>query len=117
MGTLIPHEVLTSQFAQAHPFSFRQFMGRGYDEYEGFAMHCDNIEGRVPTCWHTKKSNVERPGLQHPYLLRRDNIAQRKLYFGIQFSKLTNDIGHNLPSRSRDEANPQYSQFPIGSQP
>ena len=51
-------------------------------------MHCDNIKDRVPTNRHTKKSNVERPGLQHPYLLRRDNIAQRQLYFRIQFSKL-----------------------------
>jgi hypothetical protein len=40
-------------------------MGRGYDEHEGFAMHCDNIEGRVPSNRQTKKSNVERSGLQH----------------------------------------------------
>jgi hypothetical protein len=33
-------------------------MGRGYDEYERFAMHCDNIEGRVFTNGQTKKSNV-----------------------------------------------------------
>ena len=64
-------------------FPFCQFMGRGYNEYEGFAMHGDNIEGRVPTNRQTKKSNVERPGLQHLYLLRRENIAQRELYFGI----------------------------------
>ena len=58
-------------------------MGRGYDEHEGFAMHCDNIEGRVPTNRQTKKSNVEQPGLQHLYLLRREILAQRELYFGI----------------------------------
>src|SRR4029077_8585354 len=92
-------------------------MGRGYDEHEGFAMHFDDIEGRVPSKRQTKKSNVERPALQHLYLLRRENIAQRALYFGVELSKLTNDIGHNLASRRRDEADPQYSQFSIGSQP
>jgi hypothetical protein len=61
-------------------------MGRGYEEYKGFAMRGYNIEGRVPTCWHTKKSGVERPGFHHLYLLRRDNIAQTQLYFGIQLS-------------------------------
>src|ERR1700722_11953630 len=82
-GALIHHEVLARHFAQAHPLSFCQFMGRGYDEHEGFALRCDNIEGRVPSNWQTKKSNVERSGLHHLYLLRRENIAQRDLYFGI----------------------------------
>jgi hypothetical protein len=58
-------------------------MGRGYDEREGFAMHCDNIDGRMPSNRQTRKSNVERSGLRHLYLLRRENIAQRDLYFGI----------------------------------
>jgi hypothetical protein len=63
-------------------------------------MHCDNIEGRVPATWHTKKSNVGCPGLQHAYLLGREDIAQTQLYLGIQFSKLTNDSGHDLSSSS-----------------
>ena len=46
-------------------------------------MHCDNIEGRVPTNRQTKESNVERPDLQHLYLLRREILAQRELYIGI----------------------------------
>ena len=58
-------------------------MGRGYDEYEGFAMHHNNIEGRVRTNRQTKKSNVERPGLQHLLLIRGGDSAQRELYFGI----------------------------------
>ena len=51
----------------------------------------DNIESRVLTNWHMKKSNVERTGLQHLYPMRRGNCAQRELYFGIQLPMMPKD--------------------------
>src|ERR1700722_2225424 len=77
------HELLIRHFTQAHLFPFCQFVGGRHHEYELFAVHGDNIEARMLADRQTKKSNVERPALQHLYLLRRQNIAQRELYVGI----------------------------------
>ncbi len=57
----------------------------------------DNIESRVLTNWHMKKSNVERTGLQHLYPMRRGNCAQRELYFGIQLPMMPKG---KLPSKA-----------------
>jgi hypothetical protein len=75
-------------------------MGRGHDEHERFAMHRDYLESRVLTDRKAKKSNIERSGFQHLYLIYCENIAKGEFYFCIQFSKLTNDCGHNLIASS-----------------
>src|SRR6267142_2501413 len=53
------------------PFPFCQFMGRGYYEYERFAMHCDDIENRVPADRQMKKSKIWRLA-DDPCLTNRD---------------------------------------------
>jgi len=74
-------------------------MRRGYHEYERFAMYSDTFKFRVLSNRQTKKSNIKRPGGKHLYLIARDDIAQRELYFRIRLSKPTNDIGHYLMAR------------------
>jgi hypothetical protein len=44
-------------------------MGRGHDEHERYAMHRDYLESRVLTDRKAKKSNIERAGLNHRYLM------------------------------------------------
>src|SRR5580693_8350569 len=91
-------------------------MGRGHDERERLAMHRDYLEIRVPTDGKPQKSNIERSGLQHLYLICGENIAKGEFYFCIQLPKLTNDGGHNLIASSRYESDPQNPQLPVGRQ-
>src|SRR4029077_12131879 len=116
IGALIHHEVLARRFAQAYPFSLCQLMGRGHDEDEWFAMHRDYLESRALTDRKAQKSNIERSGLQHLYLIYCENIAKGEFYFCIQFPKLTNDCGHNLIASCRYESDPQNPQLPVSRQ-
>src|SRR5260370_31465944 len=113
---LIHSEVLARRLAQAYPFSLCQFMGRGHDEHERFAMHRDYLEFRVPTDGRAQKSNIERSGLQHLDLICCENIAKGEFHFCVQFSKLTNDGGYNLIASTRYESDPQNPQLPFGRQ-
>src|ERR1700674_5728678 len=100
IGALIQHEVLPRSFAQAYLFSLCQFMGRGHDEHERLAMHRDYLESRILTDRQAQKTDIERSCLQHLYLIYGENIAKGEFYFGIQFSKLTNDGGYYLVASS-----------------
>ena len=79
-------------------------------------MHRDYLESRVLTDRKAQKSNIERSGLQHLYLMYCENIAKGEFYFCIQFSKLTNDCGHNLRASGRYKADPQNPQLTVGRQ-
>jgi hypothetical protein len=58
-------------------------MGRGYREHERFAMRSDNIKGRVPANRQKKKSNVERPSLQHLDLTDTSPETKRHYQLGM----------------------------------
>ncbi len=74
-------------------------MGQGHHEHERFAMYSDNLKFRVLSNRQTKKSNIKRPVIEHLYLIRREDISQGELDFGIRLSKPTNDVGHYLSAR------------------
>jgi hypothetical protein len=69
-------------------------------------MYSDNVKFRVFSNRKAKKSNIKRSVTKHLNLIRREDIAQRELYFWIRVSKLTNYVGHDLISGSRNKADP-----------
>src|SRR5713101_1236478 len=92
-------------------------MRGGHHEYERFPMHCPNLKSRLLANREAEKPNVQRTCLQHLYLMRCGNCEQRELNFRIQVFELTGDVRHNLCSHTRDEADPQQSQFSASRQP
>ena len=79
-------------------------------------MHRDYLESRVLTDRKAQKSNIERSGFQHLYLIYCEDIAKEEFYFCIQLPKLTNDCGHNLITSCRYESDPQNPQLPVSRQ-
>ena len=80
-------------------------------------MNWYDFHGGTANERHTQKAKVERAFLQHPTLIGRKDIAQRKFHERIHRTVFSGQPSQQLVSGRGDKSEPDNAYFSLRSQP